>query len=503
MKRFLSLFLGFLCMPFMAPGIIQAKSDKHTQSIPEMRWDWEKEDVTNVSFPKDFLWGAAICEFQTSGAEGCPDSQWAHWEHAQKLQPSRKVCDSWNTYQKDIKILKELGLTCYRFSIDWSKIEPRQGQIDQSALDHYVEMCDALRAAGIKPVVTLHHFVHPQWFEELGGFEKKENTKYFVEFSKLVFTTLGERVGLWATFNEPAVYVMQGYVRGVYPPGKSGYFGVKTASKVLRNVLDAHVEVYYALKALPGGEKAQIGIVHQYLKFEPFSGKGFSNKLEKLIASQFDWVHKTVIEYFKTGTYHFYVPAICDVQDASNQERRKASLDYIGLNYYSHPLIRVHHRLKDPIYPGQREYDIKTGMPFNVYAEGFYNAIKHVAELGKPIYITENGAPSSDNEVKDIWSKRYLYALSKAIADGYDIRGYMYWSLLDNYEWDMGYHQQFGLYHVDFASEEKTRTLTDGAKYFQQVMLAEQTKRNNYFAADAGVKTAADAVEAGQAEPAA
>lgn len=474
MKRFLSLFLGFLCMPFMAPGIIQAKSDKHTQPIPEMRWDWEKEDVANVSFPKDFLWGAAICEFQTSGAEGCPDSQWAHWEHDQKLQPSHKVCDSWNTYQKDIKILKELGLTCYRFSIDWSKIEPRQGQIDQSALDHYVEMCDALRAAGIKPVVTLHHFVHPQWFEELGGFEKKENTKYFVEFSKLVFTTLGDRVGLWATFNEPAVYVMQGYVRGVYPPGKSGYFGVKTASKVLRNVLDAHVEVYYALKALPGGEKAQIGIVHQYLKFEPFSGKGFSNKLEKLIASQFDWVHKTVIDYFKTGLYHFEVTAIANVHDdirkvsVAQRERRIHALDYIGLNYYSHVFLKLNNSLQELVKPTLRDFDIPTGMPFGLYAEGLYQAVQHISELELPIYITENGAPTADEACRDTWIKRYLYTVSKLLKEGYDIRGYIYWTLMDNYEWDMGYEQKFGLCTVDTTTQE--RIFKPGAEHFRKVV---------------------------------
>lgn len=471
----------------------------HTDANPnELRWNWAERNTEDVNFPiitkdgEEFLWGAAVCALQTEGIDeevGLPHCNWAHWiKHGPQelnLQDAGKACDSWVQYKRDIEMLKELGLNCYRFSVDWSRIEPQQGQIDQAALEKYVQICDDLLAAGIKPVVTLHHFVHPQWFEEIGGFAKADNIKYFVDFSKLVYQTLGNRVAIWCTINEPGIFTMQGYIRGVYPPGKSAgptnlFSAYKLAANVLQNLLDAHVEVYHAIKALPGGQEAKVGIVHQYLKFEAFHGKWSPAKsaLEHVVASSFDWVHKTVIEYFKTGTFHMYVRGICNVQDATNQERRTSALDYIGLNYYSHPLIRVHHRLKDPVFPGQREYDIKTGMPFNVYAEGLYRAIQHVAELNKPIYITENGAPSSDNVVKDVWSKRYLYALSEAIKDGYDVRGYMYWSLLDNYEWDMGYHQQFGLYHVDFASAEKTRTLTEGAQYFQQVMLAEQAKRS-------------------------
>lgn len=475
------LFVLLVLQPAMAWGkepeaSLDKKNTKAPAHVYEERWNWDQIDINQVKFPKDFLWGAAICEFQNSGAACCSESQWAHWEKTQQLEPSGNCCDSWNLYQKDIDMLTELGLNCYRFSIDWSKIEPRAGEFDQTALQHYVEMCDALDVAGIKPVVTLHHFVHPQWFEELGAFEKAENTKYFVEFSKRVFIALGNRVELWSTFNEPAIYTMQGYVRGVYPPGVSGYFGVKRAAKVLRNILNAHVEVYHALKALPGGKEAKIGIVHQYLKFEPFTGKQSKSKagLERFIASQFDWVHKTVIDFFKTGLYHFKVTGIVNMHDdirttnSAVRKQRIDSLDYIGLNYYSHVFLQLQNKLAELVKPTLRCYDIPTGMPFGVYAEGFYQAIQHMAELNKPIYITENGAPTPDEACRDTWIKRYLYALSKALEDGYDVRGYIYWTLMDNYEWDMGTEQKFGLCTIDAATQE--RVLKPGSEHFQQIV---------------------------------
>lgn len=469
----------------------------HSDEQPhELRWNWDAINTDDVSFPADFMWGAAVCALQTEGTDevtGLPNCNWAHWlkngPKELKLQDAGKACDSWTLYKRDIEMLQELGLNSYRFSVDWSRIEPQQGQIDQAALDKYVEICDALNAAGIKPVVTLHHFVHPQWFEELGAFEKAENIQHFVNFSTLVFRTLGDRVGLWCTINEPGIYVMQGYIRGVYPPGKTAgplnlFPTFRLAAQVLKNLLDSHVEIYHAIKALPGGNDAKVGIVHQYLKMERFHGKFSPLKagFEHMIVTSYDWVHKTVIEYFKTGTYHFSVRGIINMQDATGAERRVNSLDYIGLNYYSHPLIRVHHRMKDPIYPGKRACDIETGMPFNVYAEGFYRAIKHVAELNKPIYITENGAPTSDDTCRDIWSKRYLYALHRAMQEGCDVRGYIYWSLLDNFEWDMGYHQKFGLFTVDFASPDKTRTLTKGAEHFKTFMLKQKAKRDGLAA---------------------
>jgi len=444
----------------------------HSDENPrELRWNWSKIDTTKIQFPADFIFGTAVSEYQTSGAHTCRHSNWAHWEKKAALPSSDAACKSWDDYAKDIACLKELGVNAYRFSVDWSKIEPQQGVINEDALAHYEQLCDELIANGIKPIVTLHHFVHPQWFERLGAFEKSKNIKHFVNFCVLVFNRLKDKVALWGTINEPGIYVFQGYVRGCFPPGKTGFSGMRLASKVLKNMLNAHVAVYHAIKNLPGGDKAQIGIVHQYLTFEQFHDGWSPVKalIEYSICSTLtSFIRDTIIEYFNTGTYHFYIPGVVNYKDTKNAYKRIHSLDYIGLNYYSHVFLRVHHRFTDMIHPGYRTYDIPTTMPFAVYAEGLYRAIKHMAQLNVPIYITENGAPTADDACKDIWLRRYLYAVSKAIADGYPVHGYCYWSLLDNYEWDMGYTQKFGLYHVDFKTQQ--RTLCPGAQWFVDVI---------------------------------
>jgi beta-glucosidase len=437
---------------------------------PELRWDWSKIDTSQVKFQQNFIWGTADCAYQTQGAVGCPESNWADWEKRANLEPSGAACDAWNKTKEDIALMKELGVKAHRFSVDWSRIEPKQGEINESALQHYVDFCDALLAADIKPVVTLHHFVHPQWFEQLGAFEKEENIKYFVQFSERIFKLLGDKVALWCTINEPGVYAFQGYMRGVFPPGKSGVSGMRLAAKVLKNMLNAHVAVYRALKRLPGGDTAQIGLVHQYLMFEKFHDKKSPVKaaLEHLIPKLggLNEFTNSVLEFCKSGKFEFYIPGI--VHEKSYNAAAPTSFDFFGLNYYSHVHMRIYHRLKDMIHPGYHEYDIPTDMPYGIYAEGFYRALKHVGELGKPIYVTENGIADKHDNRRDIWLKRYIYAMNRAVAEGCDVRGYFYWSLMDNWEWDMGYHEKFGLAEVNFDTQE--RKLRKGAAWFKEVV---------------------------------
>lgn len=435
-----------------------------------LRWDWLKLDTSKVKFPKNFMWGTADCAYQTQGADSLPQSNWAAWEKKANLEPSGVACDALNKMQEDIALMKKLGVKAHRFSVDWSRIEPQQGKIDPQGLKYYVDFCNALIAAGIKPVVTLHHFVHPEWFEKLGGFEKEENIQHFVAFSERIFKLLGKKVALWCTINEPGVYVFQGYMRGVFPPGKAGLSGMKLAPKVLKNMLNAHVAVYKALKRLPGGKDAQIGLVHQYLMFEKFHDTNspikaaFEHMIPKLAG--LNECAKSILEFCKTGKFEFYIPGVVH-EKFENPDAPKA-YDFFGLNYYSHVFLRVHHRLKDMIYPGYRADDIETDMPYGVYAEGLYRALKDVAELGKPIYITENGIADKKDDRRDIWIKRYLYAMHRAMEEGCDVRGYFYWSLMDNWEWDMGYKEKFGLVEVDFKTQE--RKLRKGAAWFQKVV---------------------------------
>lgn len=443
------------------------------------RWDWSKINTENIYFPKDFLWGVATSEYQNSGAVNCPDSNWASWEstkfddgkpHIERNEKSGVSSDFYNKYFQDIQnVKKDLGINSFRFSIEWSKIEPQEGIFDAEALNHYSEFCDYLLAHDIVPMITLHHFTHPQWFEDKGAFERKENIEYFVRFSKKVFELLSDRITLWCTINEPNIYAFQGYVRGVFPPGKTGMGGKllptvnHLAVTVLKNLMLAHVEVYNALKEMPYGKRAQIGIVHQYLKFEPY---GVLNPFEYLPGSILGlnyFLNDVLINFYETGVFKFqsYTPCI----DLKYKADGKKCMDFIGLNYYSRALVAIR--------PGHEvsscyEHEIMTDMPYAIYGEGLYQAIEKMAKLKMPIYITETGISDAKDDRRGMFIKQYLYAASKAIAKGHDLRGFYYWSMTDNFEWDMGYNQHFGLYSVDLKTQE--RKLREGAKYYGEVI---------------------------------
>lgn len=414
-------------------------------------WDWTQLEAAAeaVQLPKAFLLGCGVSELQISGADNLPNSQWTAWERAGKVPASGKACDSLHRREQDIELLKKMGMKAYRFSVDWSLIEPQEGEFDHTMLKHYRDFCDDLIVAGIKPVATLHHFVHPQWFEDKGSFEVEANTDYFVRFSTEVFKVLGNRVYMWCTINEPSVYPFQAYIRGVWPPGFKCNF--TKAGIVLKNYMRAHVDTYYALKALDAS--AQIGIVHQALRFDAHASW---NLVGRAISAALNQFSDSVLNFFATGKFKFAVPFGRAIEYDGGARAMHAN-DFIGLNYYCHPFIGF-------VGEAYHNHEIKTDMPYAIYAEGLYYAIRDVAQLRIPIYITENGIADKTDTKRDLWIKRHLYALSKAIQEGYDVRGFLYWSLMDNYEWDRGYAQQFGLCSVNLETFE--RTIRPGAQCF-------------------------------------
>lgn len=449
-----------LCALFLSITTLIAQT-QHDRSAEY--WDWNSIS-TECNFPENFAFGSAVAEYQVSGAVHCKDSNWAHWEKAAKLEPSHNACDFWNTCFDDIQLIKDLGLNSFRFSVDWSMIEPKQGEFNQDALDHYELYCKKLLENGIQPVATLHHFVHPQWFEELGGFEKEENIAHFVKFSEVVFARLHPHVSLWCTINEPSIYIFGGYLRAGFPPGR---IYPQKAAVVLGNLLKSHVAIYHALKRLPGGAEAKVGIVHQMMPFKTLHTGGVRGAIERYLAGLCNhMLNDSVLNFFLTGDYRFSVGCGLVANVEFSQPEAVGSLDFFGINYYSHILISL--SLKRGISEGYREDDIRTDMPYALYPEGLYHEIVKASKLNVPIYITENGIADVQDDKRALWIERHLYAVNKAIEDGYDVRGYFYWSLLDNYEWDLGYPPKFGLYHVD--KETQKRTLRDGARTFQNIV---------------------------------
>lgn len=435
----------------------------------EMRWDWSKINVDDVNFDSSFIFGTAVAGHQVDGAKHHPNSNWARWENLKDKKGNPRIlgdeksgaaCDFWNLYPQDIERMKYMKIKSFRCSIEWSTIEPQPGKINKDAIVHYHKMFDALIAAGIQPMVTLHHFTHPLWFEDIGAFEHEKNLHYFVDYCTLMVQEFGSKIMMWTTFNEPGVYVFQGYIRGVWPPGK---IGMNRAMWVERNMLKAHVDAYQAIKEI--APKAQVGLVHSITYFDPYN----DNFAERIPCYYLNLLfHDAITSFFETGEFKVAVPMLANIE-YKNKAATK-SLDYFGINPYSHVLLRVDSEMQGQAY---REDEIRTDMPYCIYPEILYRTIADVSKRiakpqGIPIYITENGIADNDDSRRELFIKRYIYALHKAKQDGYDVRGYFYWSLLDNFEWAEGYSMRFGLYKVNFATQE--RTLNQGAKAFVNII---------------------------------
>jgi beta-glucosidase len=480
-------------------NLINAQEDL---SRTEIRWNWNQIEPINTNdlkFPNNFLWGVATSAHQVEGNCNC---QWTHFEKIKNVENSGIACDHANKYKEDISLMKDLGVNSYRFSIEWSKVEPVQGFFNKEEIQRYSNIIDELIKNNIKPVITLHHFTHPQWFEARGAFENEQNIEYFVRFCKRMFNEYSDRVQMWCTINEPGVYVFQGYVRAVFPPAKTS---LDLAGIVSLNLIKAHIETYKSLKKLPNGQQAQIGICHSITHFDAFHQ---GNLLEEFIAKYTNHIFfDAMMQFFITGKFHFSAPKLFELLFSKLSLLNKLSspiklkmafvpialniftdlkyeynndqgiynasdiMDFIGIQPYSHCLIDYTNSKAETI-PSLRPGDIPTDMPYCIYPETLYRAVNQASFIGVPIYITENGISDVKDDRRELFIKRYIYAMHKAIKDGYDIRGYFYWSLLDNFEWDMGYKQKFGLYEVDFMTQE--RKLRKGAEVYQLIV-----KQNN------------------------
>lgn len=433
---------------------------------PQTKWDWSKIDTSELSFPTDFKWGTATAAHQVEGDND--NSNWAAWEKQkdENGKPriyngdvSGKAANQWELYEKDIQLMKELGVNSYRFSLAWSKIQPTKDTFNDDALKHYDDVIDALLENDIEPMITLHHFTHPHWFEEIGAFEKEENIKYFVEFSKKVFARYKDRVTYWCTFNEPNVFITGSYFNTHFPPGTHD---VALGGIVFENILKAHVKTYKELKEQE--KSVQIGLVQSTFQFEPYRRWHLGDWAIARVSSNV--FNDTTLSFFRNGTMNYYLP----FQTSRTYKDLDApnTIDFIGLNYYSHHAYKFDFDFRKATQSIPIEGEEMTDMPYTIYTEGIYRAIEEVAQLGKPIIITENGIADAKDDKRGKYIKQSLYTVSKAIKDGYDIRGYYYWSLIDNFEWAEGYSMKFGLYEVDFETQE--RKLREGSKAYIEII---------------------------------
>ncbi len=413
-----------------------------------------------------FLFGASTSEHQCSKQctpEICSWSRFAQEHGLPQPTDEEYSMDFWHHYKAYIDYAKDhLKLNALRFSIEWAVVQPHgPGSFDQVALDHYADLFIYAIKRGITPLVCFHHYTDPCWFIDRNGFEKTENIDHFVTFCKRVYSHLMTalrddkqalkalqevypRQPLWATFNSPEGYAFRGYREMSSPPADPKKKGLAWVARVLKNVLEAHVRVYYALKNeyeqlnLPQEIKnPQIGFLKNVHQLDPAKKTWLQyccSPLTRIICYTGDMLqNESVYRFFTTGEFTVHIPFKLNLTHKNSFAI--GALDFIGLNYYSNR----HLFLTKTVQEQEPERTTDNGN-YRIYPQGLYRAIVELSEriaqpLSIPIYVTENGIATMDDEKRYAFYHQYLYALCKAIEDGYPVYGYLPWTLADNYEW--------------------------------------------------------------------
>ncbi len=418
-----------------------------------LQWDWSKIDVHEVQFAPSFGWGAATSSYQIEGDQTANGkkikSSWTESAHAPK---AGIAAGHWDRFREDVQLIKQAGLTEYRFSIKWSAVEPERGVFDEDAMQHYVDLVDELNANGITPFVMLFHHEWPIWFGNLGDFQKKENGTYFTQYADYVFRKLRGKVRMWMTFNEPSGYSLEAYFTGKYPPYKKS---LKTAGKALKNMLDAHATIYHHFKQID--PLCQVGLAHMFVPLDPYpTSNPFKKLFNGFACSSFgDMQNNVVLDYLRTGKFEWGFRLYGRV--TGRNRFAKGAIDFVGVNYYSNVMLDGTSRKS---LPGRATSDNGKG----VYPEGLWRSIELCAQKlpGVAMWIGENGICDASDTKREDYFKTHLWVVWYAKQCGHDIRGYHVWTLMDSFNWHTGFANKYGIYKVDFETYE--RTMRDGAK---------------------------------------
>ena len=404
-------------------------------------------------FPADFAWGVATSSHQVEG--GNSNNQWATWEKRGRIKSKDcvgRACDWWRSAESDFDLAQSLGVNALRLSVEWSRIEPAEGQWDETALARYRQMLRALHERGIRPFVTLHHFTNPQWLEDKGAFANQEAIALFQRFTQRVVGALGHLCRDWITFNEPNVYVSLGYFLGEFPPGKKGRF--LQAARVTTNLCRAHAAAYRTIHHLQSN--ANVGWAQHYVVFKP---RRPESALDRWLCA---FIDRRFNDNFAEGIRDGRAPFPLNKFGQSLPEV-KDTCDFVGINYYSRLRVGFNPRSARTVFvqitvpPHKPQGDSGIEVPYGeVYPQGLQRAVEHFAGFGKPIYILENGVPDREDRIRP-WALESIVAqMRELLTREVDLRGYFHWTLADNFEWSEGWHLRFGLYELDPATQVRT-----------------------------------------------
>ncbi len=430
-----------------------------------------------TTFPRNFLWGAATASYQIEGAwlaDGKGESIWDRFSHSVGTilngDTGDIACDHYNRMDADVALMKELGLKTYRFSISWPRIFPEGfGQVNLAGLDFYNRLVDKLLEAGIQPFVTLYHWDLPQKLQDTGGWANREVTSHFADYAAVLTKHLGDRVSNWITINEPWVIANLGFKTGEMAPGIRDE---KMALQVAHHLLLAHGKATQALRA--DNPNAQVGIA---LDMRPTAAATKSpldrEAAEKHWSREGRWYLDPLFKaYYPPDIWNEYGALVPRVKPR-DMSVISQNLDFLGINYYTRTVMSTQGQVKK--IPGSKY----TEMDWEISPEALRMLLLDISADYKlpPIYITENGAAFQDkfNEQGEIndddrisYLKDHLFQTRLAIEEGVDVRGYFLWSLMDNFEWALGFSKRFGIIHVNYETLE--RTIKKSGYWYQNVI---------------------------------
>jgi beta-glucosidase len=403
-----------------------------------------------LKFPEQFLWGTATAATQI---EGHINNEWTDFV-ARDGSTCRIACDSYHRYAEDIEWMSKIGVNSYRMGIEWSRLQSEaRGPLHQAELARYMDQLDRLNAAGIVPMVVLHHFSNPPWINSIGGWTNPETIQAFIDFVTKLVVALRGHVRMWNTFNEPDTYACCGYLIGEFPPLQE--WRLNSFLAVVRNMAEAHLRVCHVIREAGSSlGKVEVGFSKNWTYFKPYNKY---SPWDTLIAA---FTHRHL--------NHFVLKSFL------GGERKKAST-FLGVNYYG----RIRFKNLSPLVPtygfSHKELallGIECDDMLERHPAGLEFALREMYRYCHlPIYLTEHGCSSDNEAFRERDLKDNLASLHRALAAGVDVRGFYYWSLLDNFEWQFGYSKKFGLLHVDFSNERLPRKMKPLAEIYRKVCL--------------------------------
>ena len=439
--------------------------------------------MTIYKFPHNFLWGAASAAYQVEGAwneDGKGESIWDRFSHTPgKINDGNTAdiaCDHYHRYEEDIALMRQIGLKAYRFSTAWSRVLPNgRGRVNPKGLDFYDRLVDRLCASNIEPLLTLYHWDLPQALQDEGGWENRNTIHAYADYTALMVKHLGDRVKYWTTFNEPSVVAFIGYLTGEHAPG---FKDQRIAYQVAHHLMLAHGLGMQTIRAIK--PDANAGIVLNLWMSEPAS-----DSAEDLAAANKFWDENETL-FLDPLFKGYYPPAVYDmvgkdmpkIQDG-DMALIAQKMDYVGVNYYSRNVLTAKGKVE------KVEGSEYTEMGWEVCAPALRRMLVKInSEYNlPPIIITENGVAfkdevSADGKIHDPrrieYLKNHFIQTRLAMLDGVDVRGYMVWSLMDNFEWGHGFSKRFGLAYTDYSTQK--RTLKDSGEWYAQVIKTNSIK---------------------------